>query len=361
MATYRIALTGDMQAPSGGSAYPMVDLTRLAAIPGVDISYIPVPADRIARAEDLSDVDALILCECGLGPQSFPGNGRLDHVARFGVGFDDIDLEAATRAGVLITNTPESLRRPMAVAALLLVLALANRLFDKSRLVHEGEAGWSRIAEYLGQGLQGRTLGSLGLGSIGGELFRLARPFGFELIAHDPFLDPQRATALGTRLVDLDTLCRRSDFLTINCPLNRSTEGLISAARIRSMKPSAYLINTARGRIVDQASLTAALAERRIAGAALDVFCLEPLPADDPLTRLDNVILTPHAIGLTDQCFADIGRTNVEAILALMQGRIPANVVNRPVLDNPLFQARLARLAETWFARIEALPGNLRP
>lgn len=348
MAAFRIALTADMRAPSGASAYPMVDLSPLTAVPGLEICYLPVPPDKIARAEDLAEVDALILCECGIGANSFAANRRLGHIARFGVGFDDIAIDAATEAAVLVTNAPLGLRRPMAVAVLMLVFALANRLFEKSRLARQGPEGWDRIADYLGIGLVGRTLGSLGLGSIGAEVMRLARPFGLRLIAHDPFVDPRQAAALDTELVDIDELCRRCDFLAINCPLNARTEGLIDARRIALMQPASYLVNTSRGRIVDQAALTAALAARRIAGAALDVFATEPLPSDDPLCSLDNVILTPHAIGLTDQCFADTGRTNVDAILALLKGDVPDNVLNPQVLGTPDFQRRLLEYRRSW-------------
>jgi phosphoglycerate dehydrogenase-like enzyme len=348
MSGFRIAMTADMRSPSGESAYPMVDLSPLSSLPGVELCYVPVPDDRIARAEHLATVDALILCECGIAAQSFPANRRLGHIARFGVGFDDIAIDAATEASVLVTNAPLGLRRPMAVAVLLLVFALANKLFEKSRIARKGPDGWSRIADYLGLGLIGRTLGSVGLGSIGSEVMRLAHPFGFKLLAHDPFVDPRHAASLETELVGMDELCRRSDFLSINCPLSRRTEGLLTAGSIALMKPSSYLINTSRGKIVDQQALTDALTSRKIAGAALDVFETEPLPANDPLNNLDNVILTPHAIGLTDQCFADTGKTNVDAILTMLKGGIPANVLNPQVLEKSEFQQRLLQYCQSW-------------
>jgi len=348
MSAFRVALTADMRSPSGETAYPMVDLSPLSSLPGVEICYVPVPEDKIARAEDLAEVDALILCECGIATQSFPANRRLGHIARFGVGFDDIAIDAATEASVLVTNAPLGLRRPMAVAVLMLVFALANRLFEKSRIARQGPDGWSRIADHLGLGLIGRSLGSVGLGSIGSEVMQLARPFGFELLAHDPFADPRHAASLETELIGMEELCRRSDFLSINCPLNSQTEGLLSAGRIALMKPTSYLVNTSRGKIVDQKALTAALVSRKIAGAALDVFESEPLPADDPLSALDNVILTPHAIGLTDQCFADTGRTNVDAIVATLKGQIPANVLNPRVLEKPEFRQRLLEYRRSW-------------
>jgi len=348
MSRFRVALTSDMRLSSGKPAYPMVDLSPLSSTSGIEICYIPVPQDKIARAEDLTEVDALILCECGISSRSFPANRRLGHIARFGVGFDDIAVDAATEATVLVTNAPLGLRRPMAVAVLTLIFALANRLFEKSRIARQGPDGWSGIADYLGLGLIGRTLGSVGLGSIGSEVMRLARPFGLELIAHDPFVDLAHAASLETELVDMDELCRRADFLSINCPLNARTEGLLSAARIALMKSSSYVINTSRGKIVDQQALTAALASQKIAGAALDVFEKEPLAADDLLNRLDNVIVTPHAIGLTDQCFADTGKTNVDAILTMLKGDMPANVLNPQVLKKPEFQKRLLAYRRSW-------------
>lgn len=345
MTRFRVALTGDMQARDGGSAYPMVDLSPLLRTGRAEIGYVPVPPDKLVRAADLESFDALVLCECGVGPDSAPANGRLALVARFGVGYDDIALDAMTENGVLVTNAPDGVRRPMAVGVLALLFALTNRVIRKNELARQGPAGWSKVAEHLGVGLVGRTLGIVGLGGIGAELARIARPLDMVFIAHDPYADPARARALGVELVDLDDLCRRADFISINCPLNEATERLITARHFALMKPTAYFINTARGRIVDQAALTQALEERRIAGAGIDVFETEPAAEREPIMRLDNVIVAPHHIGMTDQCFADIGKTSVEAALALMRGEIPANVVNRAVLENPVFRAKLARYA----------------
>ena len=346
MTRFRVALTGDMRARDGGLAYPMVDLSPLTRTGRIDIGFVPVPLEKIVRASDLEDFDALILCECGVGIDSVPASGRLAVVARFGVGFDDIALDAMTASGVLVTNAPGGVRRPMAVGVLALLFALANRVIEKIRLARQGRAGWARVADHLGIGFVGRTLGIVGLGSIGSELVRLARPLDLRFIAYDPYVDPARARSLGVELVDLDELCRRADFLSVNCPLNDETDGLISARQIALMKPTAYFINTARGRIVDQAALTEALAMRRIAGAALDVFEVEPAPENDPLMRLENVIVAPHAIGMTDQCFADIGRTSVAAVRAVMRGETPENIVNRAVLNSPVLRAKLRGFSE---------------
>jgi phosphoglycerate dehydrogenase-like enzyme len=193
----------------------------------------------------------------------------------------------------------------------------------------------------MGVGLVGRTLGSVGIGNIGAEMFRMAKPFDMKFIAHDPFADKTVAAELGIELVSLEDVFRRADVLSVNCPLTPDTHHLVNAERLALMKPTAYLINTARGPIVDQKALTRVLQERKIAGAGLDVFEVEPVPADEPILKLDNVILAPHALCWTDQCFAGNGAADVKAVLDVMKGQVPRGVVNRAVLDSPRFKARL--------------------
>jgi phosphoglycerate dehydrogenase-like enzyme len=195
----------------------------------------------------------------------------------------------------------------------------------------------------MGMGLVGRTLGSLGIGNIGAEVFRLAQPFEMKLIAHDPYTDPAVARNLGVRLVGLEELFRESDVLSVSCPLNEETHHIVNAERLALMKRSAYLINTSRGPVVDEAALTRALQENRIAGAGLDVFEEEPSPAGNPLYGLDNVIVTPHALCWTDQCFAGIGAADVKAVLDVMHGRVPTGIVNREIVDRPAWQKKLER------------------
>jgi phosphoglycerate dehydrogenase-like enzyme len=195
----------------------------------------------------------------------------------------------------------------------------------------------------MGVGLVGRTLGSLGIGNIGAEMFRMARPFDMNFIAHDPYADKAVATELGIALVSIEELFRRADVLAVNCPLTPDTHHIVNAERLALMKPTAYLINTARGPIVDQKALTKVLQEKGIAGAGLDVFEQEPTDPDDPLFRLDNIIVAPHALCWTDQCFAGNGAADVRAVLDIMQGQVPRGVVNREVLERPGFRAKLAR------------------
>ena len=225
------------------------------------------------------------------------------------------------------------------------MLALTGKLMEKDRLTREAAAGFARRSDYMGVGLVGRTLGSLGIGNIGAEVFRLAKPFDMRFIAHDPFADPATARELGIELVELADLFRRADVLSVSCPLTPETRHLVNAERIGLMKSSAYLINTARGPIVDQKALTAALQARRIAGAGLDVLEQEPPDADDPLLKLDNVILAPHALCWTDQCFAGNGAADVRAVLEVQHGRVPRGVVNAQVLEAPAWRERLAGFA----------------
>jgi phosphoglycerate dehydrogenase-like enzyme len=195
--------------------------------------------------------------------------------------------------------------------------------------------------DHMGIGLVGRTLGSVGIGNIGAELFRMAKPYDMKFIAHDPFADKAVAAELGIELVSMEDVFRRADVLCVNCPLTPETKHLVNAERLALMKPTAYLINTARGPIVDQKALTMVLTERRIAGAGLDVLESEPPDPNDPILKLDNVILAPHALCWTDQCFAGNGAADVRAVLDIQHGRMPRGVVNRAVLDQPRFKARL--------------------
>ena len=181
----------------------------------------------------------------------------------------------------------------------------------------------------------------IGFGNIGAEMFRLASPLGMNFIAFDPFAGSSQASDLGVDLVDLNRVFAQSDFLAINCPLNADTYHLVNAERLASMKTTAFLINTARGPIVDQVALTKALQEENLAGAGLDVFEVEPPYVKDPLLALDNVILTPHALCWTDQCFAGIGAANVASVLDLRAGYLPVGMVNPEVANLEGFEKKI--------------------
>ena len=340
-APFRVALSGDFRRPDGSPVYPDFDLEPLKQAPGVEFTFLE-PRDPV-QAEQLEDFDALILLAHRFTAASLPRSGRLGVVARFGVGYDAVDVEACTKAGVAVVITPDGVRRPVAVSIVALLLALTGKLTIKDRLARQGAAGFAKRGEHMGVGLVGRTLGSLGVGNIGAELFRLIQPFEMRLIAHDPFADPRLAAELGVELVGLDDVFRRADVVSINCPLTPQTRHLVNAERLALMKPTAYLINTSRGPVVDQKALTQALQARRIAGAGLDVFEQEPPDLDDPILQLDNVVLAPHALCWTDQCFAGNGAADVRAVLDYKDGRAPRGVVNGAVLRSAIWERRLQR------------------
>ena len=341
MASFRVALSGDFLKADGSPAFPMFDLEPLRQA-GAEVAYVHA-IEGVIRAADLEGFDALILLASRFDERSIPSGGRLALVARFGVGYDTVDVSACTHAGIGVVIAPEGVRRPVAVTIMTLMLALASRVFAKDRLTRMGPPGWAVRSDYMGMGLTGRTLALLGVGNIGAEVLRLTAPFDMRFIAHDPFVDAAKLKALGAEPVHIDNLFREADFLSISIPLSEATRGLVGEHMIGLMKPTAYLINTARGPIVDQKALYEALAANRIAGAGLDVFEIEPVPADEPILKLDNVILTPHALCFTDECFAGIGAADVRAVLATMKGEIPASLVNREVIDTPQWRRRAAR------------------
>ena len=347
MAKFRVALSGDFQKTDGSPAYPMFDLTPLTTNPRIETKFVH-PVDGVMTAASLANYDALILLVPKFNAASIAPGGRLGVVARFGVGYDSVDVPACTEGDIALCITPDGVRRPVAVSIMTFILALTGKLVIKDQLTRQGPNGFNQRAQHMGEGLVGKVLGSIGVGNIGAELFRLARPFDMRFMAHDPFADKAVAAELGIELVSLEDLFRRSDILCVNCPLTPETRHIVNGERLALMKPTAYLINTSRGPTVDQKALTTALLQRRIAGAGLDVFEAEPPAKDDPILQLDNVIVTPHALCWTDQCFAGNGAADVKAVLDFMAGREPGAIVNRAVTSRNGWKQRLEANRETF-------------
>ena len=319
---FRVGVTADIRRADGSVLY---DVDLLDRATGVEWEFLSEAVPELSP-EQITGYDALLCFTTRVTRRTLEGADRLKLIARLGVGYDNIDVDACTDTGILLTITPDGVRRPMASGAMAFVLALAHRIPEKDKHVRAG--GWDRFA-HPGVGLCGRTLGLLGFGNVGRDIASLAAPFGVRCIAHDPYV---READEGVELVSLEAVFGESDFLVVVCPLTDETEGLVNAERIALMKPTAFVVNVARGPIVAQDALTDALRERRIAGAAVDVFEHEPVDPDDPLLALDNVILAPHAIGLTDEIFTGSGRSACRSVLAVAEGRTPDYVVNREVL-----------------------------
>lgn len=340
MFEFRVALSGDFLTPDGSAAFPDFDLEPLHADPRIEIGYVAAE-NGIIPASALADFDALILFAYQMRRSSLPASRRLGVVARLGVGYDSVDVEALANEGVATIITPGGVARPVAVGILGFILTLAGKVFIKDGLARQGPQGFAERSKHMGLGLTGRTVGSIGFGNIAAEMVRIMRPLQFRFIAHDPFVSRQSASELGVELVGLETVFRESDFVTVNCPLTPETRRLVDAERLAMMKPTAFLINTARGAIVDPTALTAALQSGRIAGAGLDVFDPEPPAAGDPLLSLRNVVLAPHCIAMTDELFARCGALDIEAVLDVMHGREPTGIVDRRVTTHPEWQRRL--------------------
>jgi len=338
-APFRVGVTRDFLRPDGRLGFGDVGLGLFDGVPGLEWQFLDEDV-RELRPDHVRECDALLVLAPRVTAATLEGADRLTLIARFGVGYDSVDVAACTRHGVLLTITPDGVRRPVALAVLTFLLALSHKLLVKDRLTRAGR--WSEKADHQGTDVTGRTLGVIGLGNIGREVFALAKPLGMRHLAHDPY---SAAAVEGVEMVGLEALLRESDFVCLCCALTPQTHHLIDEARLGLMKPTAYLINVARGPIVDQKALTQALANRRIAGAGLDVFEQEPITPDDPLLKLDNVILAPHALSWTDGCFRAIGESACRSILDVAAGRVPAHVVNRAVLDQPQLREKLARHA----------------
>ena len=262
-------------------------------------------------------------------------------MARFGVGYDNVDVDACTSNGVMLTITPDAVRRPVAVSALAFLLALSHKLLIKDQITRAGR--WNDKLDYMGVGLTGRVLGVIGMGNIGREFLRITAPLDMRQVGTDPYVSPAQAAAWGVEWLELDELLSLADFVVVCCALTPATRQLLDARRLSLLRPSAYLINVARGPVIDQAALTAVLREKRIAGAALDVFEQEPIDSHDPLLSLDNVILAPHAICWTDELFRANGRSALTGIIAAAAGEIPPYIVNRAVLESPALRKKLDR------------------
>ena len=330
---FKVGVSGDLFDQRGEPTFGREPLKALDAV-----QWEKLPAGlRELTAEHGTAYDALYVNTLRVGPAvvSSP-NLRVRLVSRHGVGYDSVDIPAMTKAGVLVANTPAAVPRPVATVALTFILALAHRLFAKDRMTREGR--WAERVDHMGLGLTGRTLGVIGAGGIGKELLRMARTFDLNLLAADPHAD---LGGLQAKKVPLHELMAKSDFVVVACLLNDETRHLVGAHQIAQMKPTAYLINVARGPIVDEKALYEALKARRIAGAALDVFEEEPTPASNPILKLDNVIVSPHALAWTDELFANIARDAIGALLAVHAGKRPQYLVNPEALSHPRVKAWL--------------------
>lgn len=342
---FRAALTADFFGPDGATKYPDVGLS---VFHGQDrLEWIKLAEHRTPIGSDqLAGVQGVIVLTPAVAAETVSRAQDLLAVGRFGVGYDAVDVAACTAADVVVFIAAGAVDRSVAEATVGWMLALSHNVLAKDRLVREGR--WDDRSRYMGRELRDRTLGAVGLGGIGRATVGLLAGFGMNPpLAYDPFLDPETARAAGVRPVPLDELMAEADFVSIHCPLTDQTRGLIGARELALMKPDAYLINTARGGIIDEDALFEALSDHKIAGAALDCFADEPITRPHRFGTLENVLLAPHCVAWTGELFRDIGRTVCRGMLDLAHGRVPRGVVNREVFDRPGFREKWARWTVT--------------
>lgn len=294
----------------------------------------PLKGDTLITA--LAEAEAVIAALDVFDDAVFAALPKLQLVARWGVGFDAVDLAAATRNGVIVTNTPGVLDETVADLAFALLLGIARRIHTSHAAMRQGD--W--LPEW-GADVHGKTLGLVGCGRIGLAVARRAQGFNLRLLASDLRPKPE-ALRLGVEYVPLEKLLAESDFVSLHAAVTEKSRGLIGAEQLRLMKPTAFLINTARGALVDETALAQALNKGQLAGAALDAFCIEPLTRFHPLRTAQNVLLTPHLASLTTDNGRRISDVAAAAVLDLMAGRRPQFVLNPEVLTGPSLRARLA-------------------
>ncbi|SRR5579871_659527 len=283
---------------------------------------------------------------------------QLRVVGRAGVGVDNVDLDAATRRGVLVLNTPGGNAISVAEHTIALMLSMARSIPDASASVRAGK--WEK-KKFMGRELRGKTLGIAGLGRIGVEVARRARAMEMQIAAYDPYVAPAVARDNAIQMVSLDELWSRADYITLHMSLTPETEGLVNAAAFQKMKDGVRIVNCGRGELVDEPALAAAIASGRVAGAALDVFCVEPPPADHPLAHLPQVIATPHIAGSTEEAQEIVGIRIAEQIREYLKNGIILNAVNVPAPSAEEYRVlepylKLAEKLGSFVAQIAAGP-----
>jgi phosphoglycerate dehydrogenase-like enzyme len=336
-----VALTADLYDSTGAPRYRDIGLSVLAHQPRIEHRVFKEHRAQIG-ADQIGDAQGVIVLTPTVTAETVSKSSNLLVIARYGVGYDTVDVKACTAADVLVTITVGAVDWSVAEATIGWMIALGHNMRVKDNLARTGQ--WHERSKHMGRELRHRTLGVIGFGGIARKTIELLRGFNMNPpLACDPFVSEETASALGVRLVSLEELLSQADFVSIHCPLTEKTRGMIGARELALLKPDAYLLNTARGAIVDEDALYEALKNRRIAGAALDCFAQEPITTPHRFSELDNVLLAPHSIAWTDELFRDIGRAACQVMVDLSLGAKPHGVLNPEVFDRPAFQAKWQR------------------
>lgn len=294
--------------------------------------YAPPPKKTII--EKAKNVDALAsLLSDKIDAEVFNAAPKLKIVSQLAVGFDNIDIAEATKRGIYVTNTPEVLTDTTADFAWALLMAVARRVVEADKYVRTGQwkVGW-HPAMLTGRDVYGATIGIVGAGRIGYAVAQRAKGFGMKILFYDVIPRPEIERDFGAKKVDLDTLFKESDFISIHVPLMKETHHLVNAEKLKLMKKTAYLINNSRGPVIDEKALYEALKNGQIAGAGLDVFEQEPAPMDNPLLKLNNVVVAPHISSASLETRAKMSEMVADNLVSFFEGKKPPNLVNPDVM-----------------------------
>ena len=337
----KLGIAAEFFDKQGNLRFPAPGIELLSKYP--QIEHCALENDLEITAEQWGDCDMVITGATEWNEASVARSDRLIALLMTGVGYDHIDVKALTAANVMLCSAPDAVRRPMAATIFTFVLALATRLFEKDKLTREGR--WLEQKNYNGEGLAGKTFGSIGVGNIGREFFKLVTPFGMNHLACDPYVSQEAVDDVGVKLVDMDTVLAESDYVNVSVPLSDATYHLVGEPEFKKMKPTTYFINTARGGIVDEPALIRALQEEWIRGAGLDVFEQEPVDPENPLLKMDNVIVAPHSLCVTDEYLKLAWSGRLRHADQISRGEIPTEVVNKDVLEKADFKKKFASYA----------------
>jgi len=310
---------------------PIHKISYLVFGDNFDVRVAPNTSVEIIKKE-IQGVHGVLVRMAPLTGEMIEAANCLQIISKHGVGIDNIDVQTATKKGILVVNTGDANSISVAEHTLIAMGTLTKKIFDMDRAVREGN--WERRMAYSAMDLEGKTLGLIGLGRIGCLVAKKAQEaFCMKILAYDPYIMISDVAKLRVRLVDdLDRIFKESDVISLHIPLTEETKGLVNKKRISLMKPSAFLLNFSRGEVVDERVLYTALKEKRIGGAALDVFQQEPLPKNSPFCKLDNVLLSPHSAMATKECILRLAKTATQGIVDFFNGKQPKFVVNPEVL-----------------------------
>ncbi len=336
-------------------AKPKVYVTRIIPEPGLKIlreAGLEIelheskewPPKREELIEKVRDKDALLcLLTDKIDAEVMDAAPNLKVISTYSVGFDHIDVEEATKRGIYVTHTPGVLTDAVAELTVGLILSICRRILEADKVIRTGQ--WNKPWNpffLTGMELKGKTLGIVGFGRIGRAVAKKMSGFEMRILYYDVRRDEKAEKELGAQYADLETLLKESDIVSLHVPLTKQTYHMIGEKELKLMKPTAYLINTARGAVVDTEALVRALKEGWIAGAALDVFEQEPLPPDHPLTKLENVVLTPHIGSATVEARSRMAELAAKNLVAVLKGEMPPALVNPEVLKvRPLEKVKM--------------------